>query len=221
MVNAQRGTFSDSISELFEAFEAAFAILEREPVVSTNLCSGLGLQSSGPELNHFLQKFGIRSFLSMRAQRLLGSTQLSSPVLPLVDVLTLRKQLLLARSQGWQSFRNACFGLLSSQDSDSSQSGCVPPPDSFNAEARTSQWDRRRKRRLTEALYKPREKFTATLQRRPKVVASTTADIAFERLQIASSATERALAACKGKGGLGIRRRSWARPKLREASWLR
>eukprot|EP00913_Durusdinium_trenchii_P031441 g29436.t1 len=50
--------------------------------------------------DRFLLRRGIRSYLTIHVARWLGSTHVTSPVLPLMEVLDLRKRLLLARDRG-------------------------------------------------------------------------------------------------------------------------
>ena len=208
MMNTQPGA-TESVSELCEAFSAAFAELEREPVVNMRPRSCLGSQSECHDLNHFLQQYGIRSYLSIHAARWLGSTHVSSPVLPLVDVLKLRHQLLLARSQGWEPFRDAWLGMMRKTESPGRDRATA-----FEQEAtKPCRWGCKKRRRATEALNKAMARQKSQPGLRPRVsgtpgtsgASGPAKDMAVERLKVASCATERALAACNGTRRRGIR----------------
>ena len=192
VMSARLGACRGGVSELCEAFAAAFAELEREPVADMSLhSSALGAHSRGDDLNDFLPKYGIRSYLSIHVDRWLGSTVVSSPVLPLVDILRLRKQLLLARSQGLESFRDACLEMLKIGGSGSKG---LPTGGFRDETAATCHRGHKRQRRVTEALRNADHKLSASSSKKAKPYAPVS-DVAFQRLQVAVRATERALAA--------------------------
>lgn len=62
--------------------------------------------------DRFLLRRGIRSYLTIHVARWLGSTHVTSPVLPLMEVLDLRKRLLLARDRGWEHFRSEWIAMM-------------------------------------------------------------------------------------------------------------
>ncbi|CAJ1357489.1 unnamed protein product [Effrenium voratum] len=85
---------------LFEAFQAAFAQLEDDQ------------DGSVGDVNAFLLRRGIRAYLTIHAHRWLGSTHVTSPVLPLAEVVALRQRLLSARERGWAAFRAAWVAMM-------------------------------------------------------------------------------------------------------------
>ncbi|CAE7232015.1 unnamed protein product [Symbiodinium sp. CCMP2592] len=198
------GREGQGVTELCEAFATAFAELEREPVVNMRPRDS-GFRSGEQGLNCFLQKYGIRSYLSIHVARWLGSTHVSSPVLPLGEVLTLRQQLLLARSKGLEPFRDAWLNMLQRLGrTGSGSSGHSHSTDAFQDQVvQLNAYVCKKRRRATEALHEAMARQRLTGGRKPAV--SKKRQDAVASLRAASCATERALAACSAKRRSGSR----------------
>ncbi|CAE7593352.1 unnamed protein product [Symbiodinium sp. CCMP2456] len=198
----QAASASEGVSELCEAFATAFAELEREPVVTMRPRDCL---SGEQGLNCFLKRYGIRSYLSIHVARWLGSTHVSSPVLPLGDVLTLRQQLLLARSKGLEAFRDAWLKMLQRlghsvghSASGPGSSGHGHSTDAFKDQLlQLNPCLCKKRRRAAEALHEAMGRQRSAGGRKQAV--SRKRQDAVSRLRAASCATERALAACNAK----------------------
>ncbi|CAE7504955.1 unnamed protein product, partial [Symbiodinium necroappetens] len=199
MNTPQAASASEGVSELCEAFATAFAELEREPVVNMRPRDCL---SGEQGLNCFLKKYGIRSYLSIHVARWLGSRHVSSPVLPLGDVLTLRQQLLLARSKGLEPFRDAWLKMLQRLGHSASGSGSSGhshfAADTFKDQVlQMNPCVCKKRRRAAEALHEAMGRQRSAGLRKQAV--SRKRQDAVARLRAASCATERALAACNVK----------------------
>lgn len=83
---------------------AAESLGEKEPVAAEKVAE-------------LLEERGIRIYLHVHVAKWLGSTHVTSPVLPLHEVLEIRSRLLRAKSQGWPAFRAAWVALMQHQGS--------------------------------------------------------------------------------------------------------
>mgnify|MGYP002804072748 CR=1 FL=1 len=101
--------------DITQAFQDAFAVMEALEVSKSSPSSNIS------SLNSSLHRQGIRTYLNIHAARWLGATHVTTPVLPFTQILELRKRLLMAREQGWHTFRAEwlstmkCVGLSRSK----------------------------------------------------------------------------------------------------------
>lgn len=95
--------------EIAEAFQEAFGVLEK---LDLSGCPVDHFPSQQTSFSSFLHQQGIRTYLNIRAARWLGSTHVTSPVLPFTQILDLRKRLLMAREQGWDAFRAEWISMM-------------------------------------------------------------------------------------------------------------
>lgn len=99
--------------EIAEAFQEAFGVLEKLDLSGTCPVDVFPSQQQ-TSFSSFLHQQGIRAYLNIRAARWLGSTHVTSPVLPFTQILDLRKRLLIAREQGWDAFRAEWISMMQS-----------------------------------------------------------------------------------------------------------
>lgn len=97
--------------EIEEAFQEAFGVLEKLDLSGTCPVDVFPSQQQ-TSFSSFLHQQGIRTYLNIRAARWLGSTHVTSPVLPFTQILDLRKRLLIAREQGWDAFRAEWISMM-------------------------------------------------------------------------------------------------------------